>query len=65
MHDRQSMLLWIGDLIDHLSACQEQLQWAGDDPSAGFLTETMLADLTECRRLCEQLKSNNRSLVAV
>jgi hypothetical protein len=63
MRERQTTLLWIRDLIDHLQRCQEQLQWVDDAPSTTFLTETMLVDLTECRRLCERLKSGERTLV--
>jgi hypothetical protein len=44
------------DLIEHMSRCHEQLQWTGDGPGARFLTEAMLNDLNECRRLCEALR---------
>jgi hypothetical protein len=46
------------DLIEHMTRCHEQLQWAGEGPTESFLTEAMLVDLTECRRLCEQLRSS-------
>jgi hypothetical protein len=45
------------DLIEHLSKCQDQLEWAADGQTETFLTETMLVDLYECQRLCEQLRS--------
>ena len=60
MHERRDTLLWIKDLIEHMNACHEQLEWAAEGPSASFLTEAMLVDLTECRRLCEQLRTGNR-----
>src|SRR3954447_22587138 len=60
MRDRQNTLLWIKDLIEHMNLCQEQLQWAADGPTASFLTEAMLVDLSECRRLCEQLRAAPR-----
>lgn len=60
MRNRQSTLLWMKDLIDHLGRCQEQLQWASDATTAGFLAESMMVDLSECRRLCEQLKDAPR-----
>jgi hypothetical protein len=60
MRDRQNTLLWIKDLIEHMRVCQEQLQWAADGPGEKFLTEAMLVDLTECRQLCEQLRSRPR-----
>jgi hypothetical protein len=44
------------DLIEHMSRCHEQLQWASDGPAEAFLTDAMLVDLTECRLLCEQLQ---------
>lgn len=65
MGERQSTLLWIRDLIEHLRTCQEQLQWAEDGPGASFLADAMLVDLTECRRLCEQLRSSQRTLAGV
>jgi hypothetical protein len=49
------------DLIEHMSRCQEQLQWASDGRSETFLTAAMMVDLTECRRLCEQLQSRPRT----
>lgn len=55
MRDRESTLLWMKDLIEHLSRCHEQLQWTGEGPSAAFLTEAMKVDLNECMRLCETL----------
>ncbi|WZO96884.1 hypothetical protein EP7_003889 [Isosphaeraceae bacterium EP7] len=56
MRNRQHTLLWMKDLIEHMNRCHEQLQWA-DRSSATFLTESMLVDLSECRRLCEQLQT--------
>ncbi|MFO0953143.1 MAG: hypothetical protein U0835_18715 [Isosphaeraceae bacterium] len=57
MSNRQSTLLWIKDLIDHMSQCQEQLQWAADGRTEKFLTERLLGDLVECQKLCEQLQA--------
>jgi hypothetical protein len=57
MSDRHHTLLWMKDLIEHMKSCQEQLQWASDGPSESFLTEALLVDLTECRTLCERLRS--------
>jgi hypothetical protein len=58
MRNRQETLIWMKDLIDHMARCHEQLQWAGDMRSESFLTDSMLVDLTECRKLCEQLRSD-------
>jgi hypothetical protein len=60
MSTRKNTLLWMRDLIEHMSQCQEQLQWAGDGRTETFLTETLMGDLAECRRLCEDLRSNKR-----
>jgi hypothetical protein len=56
MRNRENTLLWMKDLIEHMSRCQEQLQWAADGRTQTFLAETIIGDLTECRRLCEQLR---------
>ena len=56
MSQRQSNLLWLKDLLDHLRSCQQQLQWAQDRETVHLLTETMIRDLDCCRRLCESLQ---------
>src|SRR5689334_15908818 len=56
MRTRHSTLLWMKDLIDHMNRCHEQLVWTSDGPTESFLTEAMMGDLSECRRLCEQLR---------
>ena len=56
MSDRRTTLLWMKDLIDHMNRCHDQLQWASDGPASSYLTDSLLVDLTECRRLCEQLQ---------
>lgn len=58
MRNRQNTLLWMKDLIDHLNRCHEQLQWAADGRTETFLTDTMMDDLAECRRLCEELRTD-------
>ncbi|CAN5813540.1 hypothetical protein BH23PLA1_BH23PLA1_26400 [soil metagenome] len=60
MRDRQTMLLWMKDLIEHMHRCQEQLQWASDDSCESFLTDAMLVDLSECRQLCEKLRTQRQ-----
>ena len=56
MSQRQSNLLWLKDMIEHLSACQQQLQWAEDPDTIQLLAETMLRDLECCRRICETVR---------
>jgi hypothetical protein len=65
MRTRRETLIWMKDLIEHLSQCHEQLQWAADGSTATFLTAAMMVDLNECRRLCEQLQPGpSRSALA-
>lgn len=59
MRNRRNTLLWMKDLIEHLNQCHEQLQWAADGPSESFLTESMMVDLVECKRLCEELRGKS------
>jgi hypothetical protein len=56
MSQRESNLLWLKDMLDHLAECQQQLQWTEDPEAIGVLTESMLRDLECCRRLCETLQ---------
>jgi hypothetical protein len=55
MSQRQSNLLWLRDLLEHLTSCQERLEWAEGPDTVRVITETMLRDLERCRRLCEAL----------
>ena len=55
MSQRDTNLLWLGDLLEHLQTCQQQLYWADDPDTIGVLTETMLRDLESCRRVCQKL----------
>jgi hypothetical protein len=56
MSPREANLLWLKDILEHLTACQRQLEWAEDTESIGVLTETMLRDLERCQRLCQALR---------
>jgi hypothetical protein len=55
MSQRESNLLWLKDLLEHLTTCKQQLEWAEDNETIRVLTETMLADLDRCKRLCETM----------
>jgi hypothetical protein len=55
MSQRESNLLWLRDLLQHLTSCQERLEWAEGPETVRVVTETMLRDLDRCRRLCETL----------
>jgi hypothetical protein len=56
MSQRESNLLWLKDMLEHLSSCQQQLQWTEDPEMISVLTEAMIRDLDSCRRLCEGLR---------
>jgi hypothetical protein len=47
------------DLIEHMSRCHDQLQWASDRTTQRFLAEALLGDLSECQKLCEQLRAGS------
>jgi hypothetical protein len=57
MRNRRHTLLWMKDLIEHMSRCHDQLQWASDRTTQMFLAESLLGDLNECQKLCEQLRT--------
>ena len=52
---REINLLWLKDTLEHLTACQQQLEWAKDAEAVQVWTETMLRDLECCRRIWETL----------
>jgi hypothetical protein len=56
MSQRETNLLWLKDMLEHLTSCQQQLQWTEDPEAIRLLTETMLRDLENCRRLAEALR---------
>jgi hypothetical protein len=60
MRNRRNTLLWMKDLIEHMNHCHDQLQWAADGRTQSFLTDTMLGDLVECQRLCQELRTERR-----
>jgi hypothetical protein len=57
MRNRRTTLLWMKDLIEHMSRCHDQLEWASDGETQTFLANALLGDLSECRKLCEQLRT--------
>jgi hypothetical protein len=60
MSPREADLLWLRDILEHLSACQKQLEWAEDSETISVLTETMLRDLERCQSLCEAVQRRVR-----
>ena len=57
MGNRRHTLLWMKDLIEHMSRCHDQLEWARDGDTQRFLADAMIGDLHECQKLCEQLRT--------
>jgi hypothetical protein len=58
MKNRRHTLLWMKDLLDHMAQCHDQLQWADEnDSTQDFLADSLLNNLVECKRLCEELKT--------
>ncbi len=57
MRNRRHTLLWMKDLIEHMSQCHNQLEWASDTDTQSFLADSLIGDLNECQKLCEQLRS--------
>ena len=55
MSQKQSNLLWLRDMLEHLVDCRQQLEWADNGEAVRVLTESMLRDLDCCRQLCETL----------
>jgi hypothetical protein len=45
------------DLIEHMARCHDQLEWTSDRATQTFLAEALLGDLSECQKLCEQLRA--------
>jgi hypothetical protein len=58
MRNRRNTLLWMKDLIEHMSRCHDQLEWASDGETQTFLADALLGDLNECQMLCEQLRAD-------
>jgi len=65
MSRRESNLLWLKDVLEHLTTCRQQLEWTADPEAVQVLTESMIRDLECCRRLCETLNQNSTSRQAV
>jgi hypothetical protein len=59
MSQREANILWLKDLLEHLSVCQKQLEWADDSKTITLLTEKMLRDLESCQRLCSTLHNRH------
>jgi hypothetical protein len=56
MGQRESNLIWLKDVLEHLQSCHKQLEWTTETETIHVLTETMLRDLDCCRKLLESLQ---------
>jgi hypothetical protein len=65
MSQRDTNLLWLKDMLDHLAACRKQLEWAENPEAVQVITDTMLRDLDCCRRVCESLQRRTAPQAAV
>jgi hypothetical protein len=65
MSQRESNLVWLRDILEHLSASQQRLEWCDDAETARLVTEQMLRDLERCRRLCETMHRRSAALQGV
>jgi hypothetical protein len=45
MSQRDTTLLWLKDILEHLTASQERLEWTHDPETTRVLTEAMIRDL--------------------
>jgi len=57
MSQRETQLLWLKDVIEHLRESHEQLEWTDDPESARLLLERMVQDLECGKRLCAELRA--------
>ena len=55
MSQRETNLIWLRDMLEHLADYQKQLEWTEDSQTARVLTESMIRDLDCCKRLCETI----------
>ena len=60
MRNRRHTLLWMKDLIEHMSRCHDQLEWTSDGDTESFLADALIGDLNKCQKLCEQLRPARR-----
>jgi hypothetical protein len=64
MDRHETNMIWLKDMLEHLSDSREQLEWAHDSFAVSMITESMLRDLDCCRRLCESLRRRGQLVEA-
>jgi hypothetical protein len=65
MSQRETSLLWLRDILEHLTVNQQRLEWTTDADAARVLTETMLRDLERCQRICQVLHQRSQQRPSV
>ncbi len=55
MNQREMNLLWMRDILEHLTTNRQLLEGTEDPNTMRVLTEAMLRDLERCQRVCEVL----------
>jgi hypothetical protein len=56
MSQREANILWLRDILEHLSLTQQKLEWMEDPETIRLLTESMVRDLNRCLRVCESIR---------
>ena len=64
MSQRESNLVWLRDILEHLAVAQQRLEWSEGPETTRLVTEQMLRDLERCRRLCETMHRRSAGLPA-
>ena len=62
MSQLQASLIWLKDILEHLTNCRQQMEETDDPSTQLVLTESMLRDLESCRRVCEKLHQRTQVL---
>lgn len=64
MSQREANLMWMRDMLEHLSVNRQRLEWTEDRETMRVLAEAMLRDLEQCHRLCQSLFAPREGLAA-
>lgn len=56
--DRQTRLLWMNDILDHLTHSYEEWKQC-DEQTEQYLADSIKRDLSEFSRLCDAVRSES------
>lgn len=65
MSQRETNLLWLRDILEHVTANRQLLEWTQDPETIRTVTEAMIRDLERCQRICEGLHRRSMHTVAM